>query len=98
MVPLAGIEPALLAELDFESSASTNSATGAFRSARRTAEVAKPAEYSGPRLLVNPRRVDARGGRLNAPSSIPGHSSVIELASTDLGARDRTLTRAGEMT
>jgi hypothetical protein len=31
MVPLAGIEPALLAELDFESSASTNSATGALR-------------------------------------------------------------------
>jgi hypothetical protein len=30
LVPLAGIEPALLAELDFESSASTNSATGAF--------------------------------------------------------------------
>ena len=29
LVPLAGIEPALLAELDFESSASTNSATGA---------------------------------------------------------------------
>jgi hypothetical protein len=32
LVPLAGIEPALLAELDFESSASTNSATGAFGS------------------------------------------------------------------
>jgi hypothetical protein len=30
MVPPAGVEPALLAELDFESSASTNSATGAF--------------------------------------------------------------------
>jgi hypothetical protein len=29
LVPLAGIEPALLAELDFESSASTSSATGA---------------------------------------------------------------------
>lgn len=29
MVPHAGIEPALLAELDFESSASTNSANGA---------------------------------------------------------------------
>jgi hypothetical protein len=29
MVPPAGVEPALLAELDFESSASTNSATGA---------------------------------------------------------------------
>ena len=28
LVPLAGIKPALLAELDFESSASTNSATG----------------------------------------------------------------------
>jgi hypothetical protein len=34
MVPLAGIEPALLAELDFESSASTNSATGAWRVSR----------------------------------------------------------------
>ena len=32
VVPLAGIEPALLAELDFESSASTSSATGAFAS------------------------------------------------------------------
>ena len=29
MVPLARVERALLAELDFESSASTNSATGA---------------------------------------------------------------------
>ena len=29
MVPHAGVEPALLAELDFESSASTNSANGA---------------------------------------------------------------------
>ena len=33
LVPLAGIEPALLAELDFESSASTSSATGAHREA-----------------------------------------------------------------
>jgi hypothetical protein len=29
LVPLAGLEPALLAEPDFESGASTNSATGA---------------------------------------------------------------------
>jgi len=29
MVPHAGLEPALLSELDFESSASTNSANGA---------------------------------------------------------------------
>lgn len=35
LVPLAGIEPALLAELDFESSASTNSATGASDASRR---------------------------------------------------------------
>jgi hypothetical protein len=47
LVPLAGIEPALLAELDFESSASTNSATGAFAASPETTEVAKPAEYSG---------------------------------------------------
>lgn len=31
MVPLAGIEPALLSEPDFESGASTNSAKGALR-------------------------------------------------------------------
>src|ERR1700688_1553587 len=56
LVPLAGIEPALLAELDFESSASTNSATGAFRDiGRKAQEVAKPAEYSGREGPVNPR-------------------------------------------
>ena len=31
MVPLAGLEPALRKELDFESSASTNFTTGALR-------------------------------------------------------------------
>ena len=36
MVPHAGVEPALLAELDFESSASTNSANGARRKAFKT--------------------------------------------------------------
>ena len=41
LVPLAGIEPALLAELDFESSASTNSATGANRAAARGRTVLK---------------------------------------------------------
>jgi hypothetical protein len=54
LVPLAGIEPALLAELDFESSASTNSATGAYRDAGRRGRVAKPAEYSGRPFPVNP--------------------------------------------
>jgi hypothetical protein len=52
VVPLAGIEPALLAELDFESSASTSSATGAF--APLAGGVAKPPEYSGRRVRVNP--------------------------------------------
>src|SRR5438309_2262860 len=49
LVPLAGIEPALLAELDFESSASTNSATGAFPTHRRKAGGAKPANIAGGR-------------------------------------------------
>src|ERR1700722_9250389 len=55
LVPLAGIEPALLAELDFESSASTNSATGAFARNGPKACVAKRAEYSGRLFPVNPR-------------------------------------------
>ena len=53
LVPLAGIEPALLAELDFESSASTNSATGASARSGRP-DVAKRAEYSGRARWVNP--------------------------------------------
>src|SRR5579863_6691049 len=52
LVPLAGIEPALLAELDFESSASTSSATGAF-AGRPEAAGTKPAKYSGRLLGVN---------------------------------------------
>jgi hypothetical protein len=55
LVPLAGIEPALLAELDFESSASTSSATGAFGPPTAKAGVAKPPEYSGRQLPVNPQ-------------------------------------------
>src|ERR1700674_4974867 len=58
MVPLAGIEPALLAELDFESSASTNSATGASHDDPLRPNATKPAEYSGRRVPVNPRAAD----------------------------------------
>ena len=47
VVPLAGIEPALLAELDFESSASTSSATGAFRRGRRAEKPLRPREAGG---------------------------------------------------
>jgi hypothetical protein len=57
LVPLAGIEPALLAELDFESSASTSSATGAFGGNTRPkalAPPAKPADYSQRSGRVNP--------------------------------------------
>jgi hypothetical protein len=43
MVPPAGVKPVLLAELDFESSASTNSATGAFAFGPRT----EPSEAAG---------------------------------------------------
>ena len=62
LVPLAGIEPALLAELDFESSASTSSATGALGTTAGAA-VAKPAEYSGRFLAVNPRVCDGTSPR-----------------------------------
>ena len=56
-MPLAGIEPALLAELDFESSASTSSATGAFAKtpAIGPATFAKRGDYNGSRGAVNPR-------------------------------------------
>lgn len=52
LVPLAGIEPALLAELDFESSASTNSATGA-NGLPPEGGVTKRAEYSPRSRAVN---------------------------------------------
>src|SRR6185312_4179667 len=58
VVPLAGIEPALLAELDFESSASTSSATGAFALSlwpEGATGAAKRADYSGRLQGVNPR-------------------------------------------
>lgn len=58
MVPLAGIEPALLAELDFESSASTSSATGAPAAPGRwRGRVRSGRDYSGP-----PGRVNCSGG------------------------------------
>ena len=49
MVPLAGIEPALLAESDFESDASTSSAIGA------------RAKADGRRYRTRPRRGSMRG-------------------------------------
>ena len=50
MVPPAGVEPALLAELDFESSASTNSATGAtLRRVLAEPGAARNGEAEGPR-------------------------------------------------
>ena len=46
MVPLARVERALLAELDFESSASTNSATGARVGRRCLAQPVPPPQHS----------------------------------------------------
>ena len=80
LVPLAGIEPALLAELDFESSASTNSATGAFRTL---------ANRRGSRSRRNIAGRDLRSTRGGA--ALPKHSSVILSASTGRSAQDRTL-------
>jgi hypothetical protein len=54
LVPLAGVEPALLAELDFESSASTNSATGARRGQDHAKRRASGADISEARGPVNP--------------------------------------------
>ena len=98
LVPLAGIEPALLAELDFESSASTNSATGAFGRPGREASVAKRAEYSGRLCPVNPRTAVRSGGRgtvKDRPKHRPKHCGVNAPASTAPAARDRTLGHAG---
>ena len=57
VVPLAGIEPALLAELDFESSASTNSATGAkaLRGPERLADYLRRGPTSTDPGIVAPR-------------------------------------------
>jgi hypothetical protein len=89
LVPLAGIEPALLAELDFESSASTNSATGAsdrgLSGRVPSGRVAKRAEYSCRAGWVN-RRVEAGP----ASSHLSAHPSVIVPASTARRRRDRT--------
>src|SRR5205809_5699891 len=74
LVPLAGIEPALLAELDFESSASTSSATGASGHRPRNQSrpgVAKPAEYSGRTVPVNPRGCDCGLPRQKSARAIP---------------------------
>jgi hypothetical protein len=64
VVPLAGIEPALLAELDFESSASTNSATGAHKGIRRAPD---DADYT------------SRGARVNC-NSTASHETFTLLA------------------
>ena len=90
LVPLAGIEPALLAELDFESSASTNSATGASHDDRLRANATKPAEYSGRRVPVNPRR-NRQIKVAFYRSSRSKHSGVNGHASTAPRPRDRRL-------
>src|SRR5262245_15249089 len=73
LVPLAGIEPALLAELDFESSASTSSATGAFRPPAQGGRWPKPAEYSGRSVPVNPRGCDIAAPRQEKSRALPRH-------------------------
>jgi hypothetical protein len=79
MVPLAGIEPALLAELDFESSASTNSATGA--SGRQP----EAGSRSG-RNIAGAGGGSTCGLTADRPSRCT-HSSVIQPASTGRNAQ-----------
>jgi hypothetical protein len=73
LVPLAGIEPALLAELDFESSASTSSATGAHR-----APVVRPGSRSRRNIAgglggsTRACRIALRGGCGRSRASCPG--------------------------
>ncbi len=54
-MPLAGIEPALLAELDFEFERVYQFRHRGFSRSQGIGEVAKPAEYSGRGFPVNPR-------------------------------------------
>ena len=75
VVPLAGIEPALLAELDFESSASTNSATGAIAAA------------AGAWVRSGRNIAGAPLGSTGTSQAI--HPSVIAAASTRCSTRDR---------
>ena len=89
-MPLAGIEPALLAELDFESSASTNSATGAFGT------FAEGKRSRSRRNIAGAPCRSTRGGQI-APASghrssdAAKHPSVIALGSTASGVRATTL-------
>ena len=53
MVPLAGIEPALLAETDFESVASTNSAIGAITDTAAVPQARSRPDYSQSAGAVN---------------------------------------------
>lgn len=66
-MPLAGIEPALLAELDFESSASTSSATGALgrppKRASRSRRTIAMDKAGSTRAKVIPAVLDSRLGR-----------------------------------
>jgi len=76
MVPLAGIEPALLAETDFESVASTNSATGAASAAERMCRIARRGSTAGVQAV-------STGGLLSVPPPTRGSgvtlSAVIRL-------------------
>src|SRR5947209_1440659 len=75
MVPLAGIEPALLAELDFESSASTNSATGAL--GRRPQGQCREAGRNIAVGLPRSTRADVIVACLDRAASAGYHRSIV---------------------
>ena len=80
MVPLAGIEPALLAELDFESSASTNSATGACRAQRQGRARSR-------RNIAGAPRRSTRAGGLAARQRIPVGTNALAVTARLVAAR-----------
>ena len=82
MVPLAGIEPAFLSELDFESSASTNSATGALsRSSLGRGLARKSAHYSEGRRRVNRSTGRSSGKAKGVWQAGPGVRTAVALPS-----------------
>jgi class 3 adenylate cyclase len=89
LVPLAGIEPALLAELDFESSASTSSATGASETSagrpvsrsRRAGLHAGEYEVSGPDVIGLAFHIGARVAAKARAGEVLVSSAVRDLMS-----------------
>ena len=88
MVPLAGIEPALLAELDFEFERVYQFRHRGFRMPAREASVTKRAEYSGRLFPVNPRTV-VRAGAPDGPNTAKTPAKTLRCERACLDSANR---------